>query len=233
MKHLLLILSFFTIISCSKVKPEGAIETHEVKIADFNQLNLKGKFRVFYIHSQKNFVSVETNPNFYKNLDINVEDNILNIHEKRETQGLDFYNISIYSKDNLNQVKLSDSVEFNISGEINSPDFKLNLKNDAKFIGAVNSKNLNLEMVDKSRANLLGKTDNAFIKISDTASLIAPYWYIKDLNINSDKGNYSELNVDGKISGEVKNTATFNYYGSPISAFKIEKTATVENKKLN
>lgn len=233
MKYLFYILAFLTIVSCSKVKPEGAIETHEVKIADFNQVDLKGKFRVFYIHSQKNFVSVETNPNFYKNLDIKVSDNILNIHEKRETQGLDFYNISIYSKDNLNQVKLSDSVEFNISGEIKSPDLKLILKNNAKFIGAVNSKKLNLEMLDKSRANLMGKTENAFVKISDTASLIAPYWYINNLNINSDKGNYSELNVDGKISGEVKNTATFNYYGSPISAFKIEKTATVENKKLN
>ncbi|SFI47753.1 GIN domain-containing protein [Halpernia frigidisoli] len=233
MKYLFLILSIFTISSCSKVKPEGAIETHEIKIADFNQLNLKGKFRVFYIHSQKNFVAVETNPKFFKNLDINVDDNILNIEEKHQTQGLDFYNISIYSKDNLSQVKLADSVEFNISGEIKSPDFKLNIKNNAKFIGAVNSKKLDLEMIDKSRANLLGKTENAFIKISDTASLIAPYWYVNDLNINSDKGNYSEVSVSDKISGDVKNTASFTYYGSPISAFKIEKTATVENKKLN
>jgi hypothetical protein len=233
MKYLFLILSFLTIFSCSKIKPEGPIETHEINIADFNQVDLKGKFRVFYIHSQKNFVDVETNPNFYKNLDINVDDNILNIHEKRETKGLDFYNISIYSKDNLNLVKLSDSVEFNTSGEIKAPEFKLNLKNNAKFIGAVNSKKLDLEMIDKTRANLLGKTDNAFIKISDTASLIAPYWYVKDLNITSDKGNYSEVSVEDKISGNVKNTATFTYYGSPISAFKIEKTATVENKKLN
>ena len=233
MKYLFLILSIFTISSCAKIRPEGAIETHEIKITDFNQLNLKGKFRVFYIHSKKNFVIVETNPKFFKNLDINAEDNILDIHEKRQTQGLDFYNISIYSKDNLNQVKLSDSVEFNISGEIKSPNFKLNLKNNAKFIGAVNSKKLDLDMIDKSRANLLGKTDNAFVKISDTASLIAPYWNIKDLNINSDKGNYSEVSVSDKISGNIKNTATFTYYGSPISAFKIEKTATVENKKLN
>ena len=233
MKYLFLILSIFTISSCAKIRPEGAIETHEIKITDFNQLNLKGKFRVFYIHSKKNFVIVETNPKFFKNLDINVNENVLDIHEKRQTQGLDFYNISIYSKDHLNQIKLSDSIEFNISGEIKSSNFKLNLENNAKFIGAVNSKKLDLEMTEKTRANLLGKTDNAFIKISDTASLIAPYWFIKDLNIESDKGNYSEVNVENKISGSIKNTATFNYYGSPISAFKIEKTATVENKKLN
>ena len=233
MKKILFLFIIFSLSSCSKVKPEGAIETHEIKIADFNQLNLKGKFRVFYIHAKKNFVIVETNPKFFKNLDINVDENVLDIQEKRQTQGLDFYNISIYSKDNLNQVKLSDSVEFNISGEIKSPNFKLNLKNNAKFIGAVNSKKLELEMIDKTRANLLGKTDNAFIKISDTASLIAPYWNIKDLNIDSDKGNYSEVSVEDKISGNIRNTATFTYYGSPISAFKIEKTATVENNKLN
>lgn len=232
MKKILLLFTIFTIVSCSKVKPEGPIETHEIKLADFNQVDLKGKFRVFFIHSQKNFVAVETNPNFYKNLDINVKDHVLDIHEKRETQGLDFYNISIYSKSQLNQAKLADSVEFNISGEIKSPDFKLNLKNSAKFIGAVNSAKVALDMTDKSRANLMGKSNQAFVKISDTASLIAPYWIINDLKINSDKGNYSELNIKNKISGEVKNTATFNYYGSPVSAFKIEKTATVQNKEL-
>lgn len=232
MKYLLLILSFSVIVSCSKVKPEGAIETHETKIADFNQIDLKGKFRTFFIHSEKNFIAIETNPKFYKNLDIEVKDNILNIHEKRETQGLDFYNVTIYSKDNLNSIKLADSIEFNISGEIKSPNLKLNLKNNAKFIGAVNSQKTELEMIDKSRANLMGQTKQAFIKISDTASLIAPYWIINDLNINSDNGNYTELNVKDKISGEIKNTATFNYYSTPVSAFKIDKTATVQNKEL-
>lgn len=232
MKYFFLILTFFTIVSCSKVKPEGVIETHEIKIADFNQIDLKGKFRTFFIHSQKNFIAIETNPKFYKNLDIDVKDNVLNISEKKETQGLDFYNVTIYSKDNLNSIKLSDSIEFNISGEIKSPNLKLNLKNNAKFIGAVNSKKTELEMIDKSRANLMGQSNLAFVKISDTASLIAPYWIINDLNINSENGNYSELNVKDKISGEIKNTATFNFYGSPVSAFKIEKTATVQNKEL-
>lgn len=233
MKHLLLILLFFTTFSCSKVKPEGPIESKEIALASYENLDFTGKFRAFYIHAQKDFVVVETNPKFFKNLDIDVKDKTLVIKEKSETAGLDFYNITVYSKNYLNAVKLADSVELNISGEIKSPDFKLNLKNSAKFIGSVNSVKSEVVMLDKSRANLMGKTENAMVKISDTASLIAPYWFIQNLNINSDKGNYSELNVENKISGDVKNTAKFNYYGSPVSAFKIEKTASVENRKLN
>lgn len=233
MKYFIIFLSIFTFTSCSKIKPEGPMETHEIQLSTFDQVNFSGKFRAFYIHAQKDFVVVETNPNFFKNLTIEVSDKTLIINEKTETAGLDFYNITIYSKNYLNTVKLADSVEFNISGEIKSADFKLNIKNNAKFIGAVNAKKALVDMVDKSRANLSGKTDEALIKISDTASLIAPYWFIQNLNINSDKGNYSEVNVEDKISGDIKNTAKFNYYGTPVSAFKIDKSATVENRKLN
>ena len=87
-------------------------------------------------------------------------------------------------------------------------------------------------MTQKSRANFLGKTKDAVIKIADTASLIAPYWFIDNLKIDSKNGNYAEVNVKDSLKGEIKNTAKFVYYNDPIRAFKIEKTANVNNKEL-
>ena len=232
MKLLFSTFIFLLFISCGKISPKGKIESKDFPVEDFTNINLEGKFRVFYVNGAKSFVNVETYPNILNNLKIKVKDKTLNIIESRETQGVDFYNVTIYSKYNLEKISISDSVEMNISSEIKTDNFKLNLKNNAKFIGSVNSRKAEVEMLNTSRANFTGKTKVAFIKIADTANLIAPYWIIENLNIDSKNANYAEVNVQDSLKGNIKNTAKFVYYNDPIRAFKIDKTANVQNKEL-
>lgn len=233
MKNLIYIVLIFSLFSCGKIAPKGAIVSKDIKVEDFVNLNLHGKFRAFYIKSDSSYVNVETYKNIGDNLKIKVKDKTLTINEKRETEGVDFYNITIYSKYNLEQVSMSESVELNISSEIKTDNFRLNLKNNAKFIGSVNSRRAEVEMTQKSRANFLGKTKDAVLKISDTASIIAPYWMIDHLKIDSKNGNYAEVNVKDSLKGNIKNTAKLNYYNEPISALKIDETATVQHKELD
>jgi len=227
------LLTIFSVISCGKISPKGNLDKKEIDVEEFVNLDLDGKFRVFYARGPKNFVEVETYPNIADNLDIDVDDKTLSIKEGRKTKGVDFYNITIYSKYNLEKVSLSDSVEMNISSEIKTDNFRLNLKNYATFMGSINTRRAEIDMKNRSRANFLGETKDALIKISDTASLIAPYWKIVNLNLDSQNGNYAEVNVKDSLKGNVKNTAKFVYYNDPIRAFKVDKTTKVENKKLN
>ncbi|SHM36353.1 Putative auto-transporter adhesin, head GIN domain [Chryseobacterium carnipullorum] len=220
------------VVSCGKVSPKGNIERKDVDVSEFVNLDLEGKFRLFYARGDKNFVEIETYPNVASNLDVDVKDKTLFIKEKQGTKGVDFYNVTIYSKYNLEKVAVADSVEMNISSEIKTDNFRLNLKNHATFMGSVNTRRAEVDMQNKSRANFLGLTKNAVIKISDTASLIAPYWKIENLNIDSKNGNYAEVNVKDSLKGHIQNTAKFIYYDNPIRAFKIDKQARVENKKL-
>ncbi|WP_404985831.1 GIN domain-containing protein [Chryseobacterium sp. M5] len=232
MKKIVPLLSIVTIVSCGKISPKGNLEKKEIDVEEFVNLDLEGKFRVFYARGPKNFVEVETYPNIAGNLDIGVDDKTLSIKESRKTKGVDFYNITIYSKYNLEKISISDSVEMNISSEIKTDNFKLNLKNYATFMGSLNTRKAEIDMQNRSRANFLGETKDAVIKISDTASLIAPYWKIVNLNVDSQNGNYAEVNVKDTLKGTVKNTAKFVYYNDPIRAFKVDKTTRVENKKL-
>lgn len=220
------------LVSCGKVSPKGNIERKDVDVSEFVNLDLEGKFRVFYARGNKNFVEIETYPNVASNLDVDVKDKTLFIKEKRVTKGVDFYNVTIYSKYNLEKVAVADSVEMNISSEIKTDNFRLNLKNYATFMGSVNTRRAEVDMQNKSRANFLGLSKDAVIKISDTASLIAPYWKIENLNIDSKNGNYAEVNVKDSLKGNIRNTAKFIYYNNPIRAFKIDKSTRVENKKL-
>ncbi|PQA91899.1 DUF2807 domain-containing protein [Chryseobacterium shigense] len=232
MKKVLYTSLLLAVVSCGKVAPKGNIERKDVDVSEFVNLDLEGKFRVFYARGDKNFVEIETYPNIAKNLDVDVKDKTLFIKEKRGTKGVDFYNVTIYSKYNLEKVAVADSVEMNISSEIKTDNFRLNLKNYATFMGSVNTRRAEVDMQNKSRANFLGLTKNAVIKISDTASLIAPYWKIENLNIDSKNGNYAEVNVKDSLRGHIQNTAKLIYYDNPIRAFKIDKTTRVENKKL-
>lgn len=233
MKNIFFIIIIASAVSCGKVSPKGNIERKDIDVAEFVNLDLEGKFRVFYARGTKNFVEIETYPNVADNLDVDVKDKTLAIKEKRGTKGVDFYNITIYSKYNLEKVAISDSVEMNISSEIKTDNFRLNLKNYATFMGSVNTRRAEVEMLNRSRANFLGQTKDAVIKISDTASLIAPYWKIENLNIESKNGNYAEVNVKDSLKGHIQNTAKFVYYNDPIRVFKIDKNTRVENKKLD
>jgi len=233
MKNIFYAVAVLALVSCGKIAPKGKIETKDVDVSEFVNLDLEGKFRVFYARGTKNFVEIETYPNVANNLDIDVKDKTLFIKESRGTKGVDFYNVTIYSKYNLEKVSISDSVEMNISSEIKTDNFRLNLKNNATFMGSVNTRRAEVDMQNTSRANFLGLTKDAVIKISDTASLIAPYWKITNLKIDSKNGNYAEVNVKDSLKGQIQNTAKFIYYNDPIRAFKIDKTTKVENKKLD
>ncbi len=232
MKNLIYLILIFSLFSCGKVSPKGDIVIKEEKVDDFVNLDLQGKFRAFYIKSDSSFVSIETYKNVGDNLKIKVKDKKLTISESRETDGVDFYNVTIYSKYNLEQVSMSESAELNISSEIKTDNFRLQLKNSAKFIGSVNSRRAEVEMTEKSRANFLGKTKDVVLKISDTASIIAPYWMINHLKMESKNGNYAEVNVKDSLKGNITNTAKLIYYNEPTSALKIEKTANVQHKEL-
>lgn len=223
----------FCAIACGKVSPKGIIAAKDIPAEDFNAVELKGKFRVFLVNNPKNFITVETYPNVASNLDIDVSDKTLRISEDRATQSVDFYNVTIYSRLNPARITVSDSVEVNVSGGIKTDNFRLILKNNAKFIGAVNSRRAEVEMTNAGRANFTGFTGDAVMKISDSAGIIAPYWKIGNLNIDLKNGTYAEVNVKDSIKGNIRNSAKFIYYNDPIRAFKIEKTATVQNKTLN
>lgn len=233
MKNFLILIFAFTLVSCGDISPKGSIESKDLPLKEFVNIELKGKFRVFYVKSDSSFVNVETYPNIMNNLTIRVKDNTLTIKENRPTKGVDLYNITLYSKYQPEKITMSDSVEINISSEIKTDNFRLNLKNYAKFIGSVNSRRAEVEMADRSQANFLGTSQNAVLKIADSASIIAPYWMIDNLKLQSNNANYVEVNVKDSLKGHISDTSKLVYYSDPIRALKIAPTATVQNKKID
>lgn len=231
-KYFLFLFLVFNIISCSKISPKGEIEVKDVTVENFTKLNLKGDFKVFFAKGNQNLVSVETYPNVYKNLDIEVENGILTIEENRKTDQVDFYNITIFGKNDLNEVSLSDKVEMNVSGQVKTPEFSLHLKGYSKFMGAVIAPKSKIEMAEKSNANILGETKNLNLKLADSASIMAPYFYVENLEILSKNGASAGLNIDQEMKGTLENTSKLIFYGEPLNKLTKKDKASVENRKL-
>lgn len=229
-KRYLILLSWLAIVSCGKIEPQGDIKSQDREVAPFSELHLKGKYRLFFVPSQKNFINIETYDNLANNLEIKVKGNALNITENRPTGAVDFYTVTVYSKTPLQKTTIADSVEMNVSGKIKTPEFKLSLQDYGKFIGAVDTPNATVEMHQKSKANFLGKTKEAHLKIADTASIVAPYWAVDYLNLEAQNGSYTEVTAQEEISGKIQNTAQLLYYGNPRRNLKIGDKTQVENK---
>jgi len=231
MKNLLYLFLIAGVVSCGKLKPEGEITTNEVELQDFNKVDLKGNFRVFYVKDTLNMVSVDTYPNIFKNLEFKVKDQTLSISEKKKTEGVDMNNITLYSKNSLSQIAMRDSADMTISTQMSETEFELSLMDNAKFSGSILANKAKITMDDKSRANLLGRTIDADVAIRDTASIIAPYWYVENLNLDSKNENYTEISIGKNLQGKISNTSKLLYYGDPIKKIEVKDKANIEQKK--
>lgn len=222
-----------TLGACGKISPKGDIEIKEFKISDISEVDAKGKFRVFWVNSPRNVVEVESFPNFIKNLDIDSKNGVLKIEEGRAVNGQNFYSVTVYSPHYPSKLTIADSIEFNVSGGLKAKDLTINIKDQAKFIGSINSDKANIEMQNGALANFKGFTKNATLSIKDSSNVIAPYWMLNVLKINAKNGSYSEMNVKDSIKGEVKDQSKFIFYGNPVRAFKIDPDTKVLNETLN
>lgn len=221
-----------TLLSCSKITPSGEIEVKDVSVENFTKLDLKGNFKVFFVKGNQNLVSVETYPNIYKNLDVEVDNGTLEIKENRDAENVDFYSITIFGKNELSEISMANHVEMNVSGKINSPQFSLYLKDNTKFMGAITSHKTIVEMWNNANANLLGKSKFLNLKQSDSTSIMAPYFEVENLEISAKNNVSAGLNVDNEMKGNLENTSKLIFYGEPLNKLTKKDKASVENRKF-
>ena len=81
-----------------------------------------------------------------------------------------------------------------------------------------------------SLANIKGYTQNAFFKLSDSASIIAPFWEINILDLELKNGAYAEAKVLDTLKGNLRNTSSLLYYSTPIMKLKKDNATKVTNK---
>ena len=230
MKNLLYIVVVLVLVSCGKIQPEGSeIKTQEVKIEEFSALHLDGNFKVSYIQSTENKLTVETYPNIFENLKIKVKDKELIISEKRKTEGVEVYNIILYSSGKISKMKMQNSAEFNISS-LMMDDFSLKMEDNTKLAGAILSNKAEINLYDNARLEMFGKTLEAEVVMRDSAVMVSPYWFVNNLKIKAEDDALAEISVEEKLEGKLKNNAKLSYKGNPVKRVLEQDKALVIKK---
>lgn len=229
--YFLFLLAF--LVSCGEISPTGDLENKSIEIGEVKEIHLNGKFRLFFVQNSGSAVDIESYPNIIKNLKVKESGGVLSIEEKRPTKDVDFYNVTVFSPVVPKVVKTAGDVEFSISGALKSEAMELFLSGQSKFIGALNLRNLKVEMKESARANFSGDTRDLSMKISDTAHVIAPYLHVKTAEIGASNGPYIELSIEDTLKGDVKGTTHLLFYGDPVDRLKKEKGVRIEKKTLN
>ena len=222
--------AFALVVSCGKVEPKGKLTTKDFTVQPFQSLELQGKYRIFLVPATNHTLVAESYPNVIDNLEIKTINNILKISEKRPVGHADFYNLTLYFKDNLQSLTLSDSVECTVSGRLSASKIELKLKDNSKFIGAVANDRMAMDAAQSALANLTGFTKHLTLKTKDSANVLAPYWNVEVANLHLKNATYTELTVEDSLLGNAEDHAKLLYYKSPIRAIKIGQDTNVQNK---
>ncbi len=232
--YTLLFLISIIIISCGKVKPSNKIVEKQVNLTSVYGVEAKGKFRLFYIPSDKNELVFEGSENLFTNLKITQDNHTLRIKEKRDVANSKyaFYNINIYSNNPIKQIRLKDSIELNTSGVLYLDSLQLHLFDDSKIIASVRSNFLEANLAQKSAANFRGYTNKAIFKTQDSTGIIAPYLVINEATINTQGVSYQEIFAENILQGTIGPATKLIYYGDPVRKIKINIKATVQHKDL-
>ena len=91
------------------------------------------------------------------------------------------------------------------------------MKDHSKFMGAVISEKSIVDMAQKSNANILGETKNLNLKLTDSASIMAPYFYVENLELNTKNNASAGLNIDNEMKGTLENTSKLIFFGEPLN----------------
>lgn len=227
---LYLLLSVF-LVSCSKIEPNGAVKKEVVPLLHFNKVNLRGNYHAFYVRSTKDEVHIETNENIIKNLNIDVRNSTLYISENRPTKDVSVYNLVIYSSKDISHLKLKNNVVFTASSQIVSDDFTLKLKENSTFKGHILANKAKLKLIDNSKIELAGKTIDAEVIAAHLAQLDAPYWYVSNLDVNTEDNSVSKISVNDQLTGTVSGTSQLIYTGNPSKKITQKDQSIIKQEK--
>lgn len=144
---LLLSLLSLTIFSQDKVKGNGVNTLIETKVMDFNKIILNNEFEVTLIKSDDPSIEIETDENLHEEIELSVVDSILTIETSTKLRPKNKIEVTIFCTKNLEKIELNDDSSITSLSTINLTDLQLTIN-------------------DKSKANLIIKTDEYFKLIS-------------------------------------------------------------------
>jgi len=205
-------------------KPPGFIagdddrEINGFDIADFNKIHISGIFEVEITQSDAYNIKVDANHNFFRNLDVSKEGEILRIRHSRHIgwrAALVKPRVEI-TLPALKELRLSGATGVKISGFSSNESFKLDMSGASSLAGDINAGNSDFDISGASRIRLYGSTRDAVIRASGANRIDLHEFTIVNAAVKLSGASRLSANISGRLDARLSGASYFGWRGEPV-----------------
>lgn len=227
----LLLFAAFTcsITSCinnESRKGNGTIVKKEIKIDEFNKIEIAGLFNVFITQGSEAKLEIETDENLIEFIDAKVRSKKLKIKEKKivsSTKGINIY-LTITT---LDEITLSGYTSLISSDKLNFDKIAMEASGSSKIKMDINGVDMNTQLSGNSSVELYGNIFTADINASGSANIDALNLNVDDLKLEVSGSAVAKVNVISNFDVKASGSAQVEYQGTPDMKQEVSGTGTV------
>ncbi len=231
MKHFtFLLLSFIILWACNNnLNGEGAVQEKELILDQApKKITLDGNFEIVWVQEAQHKVVLEAQENLLNN--ILIEENLesISISEKNNAKTDEIYKVYLHS-DQLEEIELNGNVILDISGEVKSNEFSIELNDNAKLAAQIFIESLHINADDNSEIILKGNCSELEANLEGNSKLPSPEFIVSEAEIDLSENAQAHFQIIKKLSGKSNDNAVLEYEGNPNKSFLANDQSKIIN----
>jgi len=201
-----------------KISGNGKIITETRTTSDYDAIKVSGSYDVDLVAGKEGKIIIKGEENIIANIVVEVEDNTLKIHNKkninlRPSMGKKIQVTIPFEK--ISEVNLYGSGDVQSKDPIKNDKFLARLSGSGNFNLAVDSNNLELNLSGSGNVRLKGNADNFTTKLSGSGDIDAANLKSKNVDVNVSGSGNSRVNCNESLTARVSGSGDIKYSGNP------------------
>jgi hypothetical protein len=226
-KKLILILSLAIILlitaafpGCSSVgssmNGSGQVKEQELKLTDFNTINVHGPFELEIVRDSSFKVVLSTDDNLISRVRGSLDRKTLMLSiEAPATFFPSKLKVSITMPD-IAGLSLSDAAKATMSGFSSFNDFNVYLNKGSNLNGAIEADDVSINLTGASQAAVAGKSRTLDLQCSAGSKLDMTSFQVTRAQVKLKEASEATLNVSGELDVVMSDASKIYYLGNPI-----------------
>lgn len=230
----LFILSLLAFTACNELIGERGNDervTKEITLDSFDKIDISGAFYVTLTPSNSNILTIESDENLLRYIDISVRGNRLFIETDRRLSSRKGIKIGVPIKE-LKAISSSGASDIISNEPISTAELDVDLSGAGKVDLKLDVKLVTLDLSGAVMVYLEGVAESFEVEMSGAGSLMAEGFEVKDCDVDISGVGHVLVNVTGTLNAQVSGLGKVEYIGNPESV-KGEVSGVGDIDKVN
>lgn len=204
-------------------------DSRTYELADFNEIELEGGYRVFLIQGNENSLLVKaSDDDVFDYLDVDNNASLLKLKIDRDHFNFDRVNLYITFKE-LERIEIEGGVKLKTRGYLNLNDFSMHVEGGAKIELNMKARDVNIVSEGGVLFELDGVAETLNVKVSGAGHVDASELKTKDVTFRVEGVGTGSVYATDKLYAQIEGVGKVKYRGHPEVTKNIEGLGSVTN----